>query len=67
MVTPQLKKFFDQLNIELIPLEVGAQILVDELNSSHPKAAQTLVMSSPIVAPPKPLDLNYIRFVFTAN
>jgi acyl transferase domain-containing protein len=56
MVTPQLKKFFDQLNIELIPLEVGAQILVDELNSSHPKAAQTLVMSSPIVAPPKPLD-----------
>jgi acyl transferase domain-containing protein len=62
MVTPQLKKVFEQLNIELIPLEVGAQILVDELNSAHQKAAQTLVMSSPIVAPPKPLDSDLHTF-----
>jgi acyl transferase domain-containing protein len=56
MVTPQLKKFFDDLNMELISLEVGAQILVDELKYPHNKAAQTLVMSSPIVAQPKQLN-----------
>ncbi|BBD69160.1 hypothetical protein NIES4072_35110 [Nostoc commune NIES-4072] len=56
MVTPQLKKVFAQQDIELIPLEVGAQILVDELKSAHNGIAQTLVMSNPIVAQPKQLN-----------
>ncbi|GAB1545026.1 hypothetical protein NUACC21_77020 [Scytonema sp. NUACC21] len=55
MVTPELKKVFSQLNMELIPLEVGAQMLVDELKPSHHGTAQTLVMSSAIAASPKPL------------
>ncbi|MUG99160.1 SDR family NAD(P)-dependent oxidoreductase [Scytonema sp. UIC 10036] len=55
MVTPELKKVFSQLNMELIPLEVGAQMLVDELKPSYHGTAQTLVMSSAIAASPKPL------------
>ncbi|MCC5615736.1 SDR family NAD(P)-dependent oxidoreductase [Nostoc sp. CHAB 5836] len=56
MVTPQLKKFFEQLNMELIPMEVGSQMLVNELKSSNHGTAQTLVISSPIVARKKQLN-----------
>ncbi|MBD2515425.1 SDR family NAD(P)-dependent oxidoreductase [Nostoc sp. FACHB-973] len=56
MVTPQLKKVFAKQDIKLIPLEVGAQILIDELKATHHGIAQTLVMSSPIVAQPKQLN-----------
>lgn len=56
MVTPQLKKVFAQLNMELIPVEVGAQMLVDELKPSNHRTAQILVMSSPITASPKQLN-----------
>ncbi len=56
MVTPQLKKVFAQLNMELIPVEVGVQMLVDELKPYNDGTAQILVMSSPITALPKQLD-----------
>ena len=36
MVTPELKAHFDALGVPLIPLEVGAQMLVDELRVSTP-------------------------------
>jgi NAD(P)-dependent dehydrogenase (short-subunit alcohol dehydrogenase family) len=52
MVTPELKKVFSQLNMEL---EVGAQMLVDELQPCYHGTAQTLVMSSAIAALPQPL------------
>jgi NAD(P)-dependent dehydrogenase (short-subunit alcohol dehydrogenase family) len=37
MVTPELKRMFEERNIQLIPVEVGARMLVDELvpNSSR--------------------------------
>lgn len=56
MVTPQLKKVFAQQDIQLIPLEVGAQILVNELKSANHGITQTLVMSNPIVAQSKELN-----------
>jgi NAD(P)-dependent dehydrogenase (short-subunit alcohol dehydrogenase family) len=49
MVSPQLKKKFEEKNIELIPFEVGCQILIDEINKSQ-KSRQIIVMSRPIVA-----------------
>ncbi|MCB9660084.1 MAG: SDR family oxidoreductase [Sandaracinaceae bacterium] len=36
MVTPELKAHFDALGVPLIPLEVGAAMLVDELRLSTP-------------------------------
>ncbi|MEQ8970428.1 MAG: SDR family NAD(P)-dependent oxidoreductase [Coleofasciculus sp. C1-SOL-03] len=73
MVTPQLKKVFTQLNIELIPESVGAQILADELHDSYANTAQILVMSNPIVPSLQPLnpDLQTFRIrrqlTLTAN
>lgn len=55
MVTLQLKKVFAQLNIELIPVEVGTQMLAEELSSANLETAQIIIMSSPIAAPPKQL------------
>ena len=56
MVTLQLKKFFAELDMELIPVEVGTQMLADELRLSNDKDAQIMIMSSPIVAKVGQLD-----------
>lgn len=50
MVSPDLKEHFARLNMELISLEVGTQMLVDELSPSNHGTPQVLIMSSPIVA-----------------
>lgn len=47
MVTPVLKKIFAQRQIELIPLEVGAEMMVEELSSCHQADAQVII-GSPI-------------------
>jgi NAD(P)-dependent dehydrogenase (short-subunit alcohol dehydrogenase family) len=47
MVTPELKKFFTQRQIEIIPIEVGAQLLIEELLPAHLETAQ-VVMGSPL-------------------
>jgi NAD(P)-dependent dehydrogenase (short-subunit alcohol dehydrogenase family) len=44
MVSPQLKKKFEEKNIELIPFEVGCQILIDEINKPQ-KSRQIIVRS----------------------
>ncbi len=46
MVTPELKQIFAQRNIEVIPTEVGTQILVDELTAGKQDTAQILVGGS---------------------
>lgn len=52
MVTAELKKHFLQLNMPLIPSEVGAKLLAAELATArrqdHPPAPQVTVMSQPI-------------------
>ena len=56
MVTPELKKVFVERNISLIPLEVGSQMLVDEITVEDDRAAQ-VVIGSPIV--PTTSELNH--------
>jgi NAD(P)-dependent dehydrogenase (short-subunit alcohol dehydrogenase family) len=48
MVTPELKKIFAQRQIEVIPIEVGAQLLVEELQDRHRETVQ-VVMESPLM------------------
>jgi NAD(P)-dependent dehydrogenase (short-subunit alcohol dehydrogenase family) len=50
MVTPELKQLFAQRNIEVIQIEVGTQMVVDNLRASVPEAVQVLV-GSPLVTP----------------
>jgi NADP-dependent 3-hydroxy acid dehydrogenase YdfG len=55
MVTPTLRGYFDQLGIQVIPVDVGARILVDELSRPAEDApVQTIVGSAirPLPAPP---------------
>ncbi|MBW4596910.1 MAG: SDR family NAD(P)-dependent oxidoreductase [Brasilonema angustatum HA4187-MV1] len=55
MVTPQLKKEFARRGIEIIPVEVGTQMLVNELHPANHQTAQ-VVIGSPLVPPPAPLN-----------
>ncbi|BAZ22831.1 short-chain dehydrogenase/reductase SDR [Kalymmatonema gypsitolerans NIES-4073] len=55
MVTPQLKKEFARRGIDILPVEVGTQMLVNELHPANQGTAQ-VVIGSPIVPPPVPLD-----------
>lgn len=52
MVTPELKKAFEERNVRVIPANSGANILVDELLPSADKTTQVVVGD----APPRPLD-----------
>lgn len=62
MVTPELKKAFAQRNIAVIPLEVGAQMLVNELAAKNHSDAQVVIGSpiTPSAALPNP-KLNSYR------
>jgi len=55
MVTQELKKAFTQRNIDIIPIEVGTQILVNELDSSNHASVQ-VVVGSPAIPSTKELD-----------
>lgn len=48
MVTPVLKKAFAERNIEIIPVEVGTKILVNELDDAN-QATTQVVIGSPLV------------------
>jgi acyl transferase domain-containing protein len=56
MVTPQLKQLFEQKNIKLIPISVGAEILAEELTQDQAKVPQIIIMSQGISALPKALS-----------
>ncbi|MDR3573812.1 MAG: SDR family NAD(P)-dependent oxidoreductase [Anaerolineaceae bacterium] len=47
MVTPELKKAFEDRDVRVIPTDVGASILVDELLPSRNTAAQVIVGNAP--------------------
>jgi NAD(P)-dependent dehydrogenase (short-subunit alcohol dehydrogenase family) len=46
MVTPQLREYFDKLNIRVIPVEVGTQMLVRELLAPGDAPAQIVIGSA---------------------
>lgn len=45
MVTPALKQLFSQRNIEVIPIEIGTQMVVDDLRADKHNVVQILVGS----------------------
>jgi acyl transferase domain-containing protein len=55
MVSPELKKAFAERGIEVIPVETGTQILIDELNTANQDAVQ-LVIGSPLIYVPATLS-----------
>ncbi|MEA5595650.1 SDR family NAD(P)-dependent oxidoreductase [Rivularia sp. UHCC 0363] len=55
MVTPELKKEFARRGIEIIPVEAGAKMLVNELHDSYRDSTQ-VVIGSPISPPPAALN-----------
>ncbi|MEO0685904.1 MAG: SDR family NAD(P)-dependent oxidoreductase, partial [Cyanobacteria bacterium J06649_11] len=55
MVSPELKKAFAQRNVETIPVEVGTQMLVEEVAPGKQKDIQ-VVIGSPLTPPPIALD-----------
>jgi len=48
MVTPELKKMFEERNIKVIPVEVGARMLVEALIPSRHDAVQLVVGQPPL-------------------
>jgi NAD(P)-dependent dehydrogenase (short-subunit alcohol dehydrogenase family) len=54
MVTPQLKKAFAERGIDIIPVEIGTQMLVNELHPAYQNDAQ-VVIGSPMKLPAMPL------------
>jgi acyl transferase domain-containing protein len=53
MVTQELKKEFARRGIDIIPVDAGAQMLVNELNPVHDSTQ--VVIGSPMILPPVPL------------
>lgn len=49
MVTPELKKMFEARNIEVIPTDVGARLLVEALMPSAGEAVQVVVGGAPML------------------
>ncbi|MGM3309238.1 SDR family NAD(P)-dependent oxidoreductase [Anabaena sp. WFMT] len=54
MVSPELKQAFTERGIETIPIEIGTQMLVDELTNASPETVQ-LIIGSPLVYIPSSL------------
>ncbi len=55
MVTQQLREYFDKLDIRIIPVDVGTQMLVDELRAGSNTPVQ-IVIGSAIRPQPTPPD-----------
>jgi acyl transferase domain-containing protein/NAD(P)-dependent dehydrogenase (short-subunit alcohol dehydrogenase family) len=54
MVTPQLKKLFNENDIETIPIDIGAQMLLESLEANHNEPAQVVIGSALPYTPAKP-------------
>jgi NAD(P)-dependent dehydrogenase (short-subunit alcohol dehydrogenase family) len=62
MVTPQLREYFDNLNIKVIPIEVGTRMLVAEMRSNGQSPAQIVIGSAIQPQPAAPTaELNTIQ------
>ena len=56
MVTPQLREYFDKLDIKIIPVDVGTRMLVDELRSGADTPVQIVIGSAIRPQPTAPDD-----------
>ncbi len=54
MVSDTLKAYFAERDIELIPLDVGAHMLIDELENNRDQVQ--IIVGSPLVGDPAPLQ-----------
>jgi hypothetical protein len=62
MVTPELKSYFEQHGIKVIPVDVGTQMLVDELELGTQGTVQVVIGSPmPLFSDPRPDDLRTHR------
>ncbi|MBW4670212.1 MAG: SDR family NAD(P)-dependent oxidoreductase [Cyanomargarita calcarea GSE-NOS-MK-12-04C] len=61
MVSPELKKAFAERNIETIPIDIGTQMLVDELAGANQEVVQ-IVIGSPIKYTPEALTGELKKF-----
>ncbi len=65
MVTPQLKAYFEQNNIKVIPVEVGTHMLIEELESiPGDHAVQVIIgggLSRPAIDPGETLKMHHLR------
>lgn len=52
MVTPELKAYFAEHNVKVIPVDVGAHMLIEELESVRDDAVQVVVGSGIKIPPP---------------
>ena len=55
MVSPELKKVFEMNNVKVIPVEGGTEMLVNELDRSHPQTVQSII-GSPLPEPVTSLE-----------
>ena len=70
MVTPTLRSMFAERNIDVIPVDSGAQMLVDELEKRNSPAVQVLIGSAfnalaQTVEPSSPLVTHRVQRVLT--
>ena len=56
MVTPELKKVFSERNIEVIPVDIGANMLVDELVNGDQDTVQVIIGNAPAYLTANNLD-----------
>ncbi|MFS0516071.1 SDR family NAD(P)-dependent oxidoreductase [Nostoc sp. UIC 10607] len=61
MVSPELKQAFAERNIETIPIEIGTEMLVNELASANQETVQ-VVIGSPLVYIPEKLPSELRNF-----
>jgi NAD(P)-dependent dehydrogenase (short-subunit alcohol dehydrogenase family) len=65
MVTPQLKAYFEANAIKVIPVEVGAHILIEELEALHGEDTQIVVggggIARPVIEPSGDLKVHRLH------
>ena len=54
MVTPELKRAFTEHQVQIIPVDAGANTLVSELFRAGPGQVQVVVGTRPVLPPPEP-------------
>lgn len=66
MVTPQLKAYFAEHGVRTIPIEVGAQMLVEELEAEHGDSVQ-VVAGNGIASVTRPIEATESLQTYTLN
>jgi NAD(P)-dependent dehydrogenase (short-subunit alcohol dehydrogenase family) len=67
MVTPQLKAYFAQHGVKVIPIEVGAHMLIEELESAHGDDVQVVVGSGISTPPPVTISADHPPLVYRSH